>query len=75
MFKSTEDAVAALISESFGTLNESDLSIDYSVLVSDPRQIPDEHNEDIEKAILSLNTEALGRLGRRWASSKFASIW
>ncbi|XP_062545457.1 protein split ends isoform X5 [Armigeres subalbatus] len=64
----TEDAVAALLGESFGTSNAQDFSIDYSVdpaeesssqLVSDSPQIPEEDNEEIKKAILSLNTEGL----------------
>lgn len=62
----TEDAVAALLGESFGTSNTPDFSIDYSVdpaeesssqLASDPPQIPDEENEEIKNAVQSLNTE------------------
>ncbi|KXJ78135.1 hypothetical protein RP20_CCG005400 [Aedes albopictus] len=64
----TEDAVAALLGESFGTSNTQDFSIDYTVdpteesssqLASDSSQIPEEDNEEIKKAILSLNTEGL----------------
>ncbi|XP_021700433.1 protein split ends isoform X4 [Aedes aegypti] len=64
----TEDAVAALLGESFGTSNTQDFSIDYSEdpveesssqLASDSQQIPEEDNEEIKKAILSLNTEGL----------------
>ncbi|XP_055640208.1 protein split ends isoform X2 [Toxorhynchites rutilus septentrionalis] len=62
----TEDAVAALLGESFGTSNTPDFSIDYSIdqadesssqLINDPGQIPEEDDEEMKKAILSLNTE------------------
>ncbi|XP_058445864.1 protein split ends isoform X3 [Malaya genurostris] len=62
----TEDAVAALLGESFGTSNTPDFSIDYSIdpveesssqLNNDPPQIPEEDDEEMKKAILSLNTE------------------
>ncbi|XP_055551255.1 protein split ends, partial [Wyeomyia smithii] len=62
----TEDAVAALLGESFGTSNTPDFSIDYSLdpveesssqLNADPAQIPEEDDEEMKKAILSLNTE------------------
>ncbi|XP_053694871.1 protein split ends isoform X2 [Sabethes cyaneus] len=61
----TEDAVAALLGESFGTSN-ADFSMDYSIdpaeesssqLNTDPPQIPEEDDEEMKKAILSLNTE------------------
>ncbi|EDS37284.1 conserved hypothetical protein [Culex quinquefasciatus] len=62
----TEDAVAALLGESFGTSNTPDFSIDYSIdpveesssqLVADTPQIPEEDDEEMKNAILSLNTE------------------
>ncbi|XP_055614579.1 protein split ends-like [Uranotaenia lowii] len=62
----TEDAVAALLGESFGTSNTPDFSIDFSLdqadesssqQISEPPHIPEEDDEEMKKAILSLNTE------------------
>uniref|UniRef100_A0A182J2U4 SPOC domain-containing protein n=1 Tax=Anopheles atroparvus TaxID=41427 RepID=A0A182J2U4_ANOAO len=66
----TEDAVAALLGESFGTSNTPDFSDMYSDTVEEeqletqlhaeePPQIPEEDDEEMKKAIMSLNAEEL----------------
>uniref|UniRef100_A0A182T4Q2 SPOC domain-containing protein n=1 Tax=Anopheles maculatus TaxID=74869 RepID=A0A182T4Q2_9DIPT len=67
----TEDAVAALLGESFGTSNTPDFSDMYSDPVEEeqlssqlhvedePPQIPEEDDEEMKKAIMSLNAEEL----------------
>uniref|UniRef100_A0A182VD88 SPOC domain-containing protein n=1 Tax=Anopheles merus TaxID=30066 RepID=A0A182VD88_ANOME len=66
----TEDAVAALLGESFGTSNTPDFSDMYNdpveeeqlssqLAVEEPPQIPEEDDEEMKKAIMSLNAEEL----------------